>query len=254
MIIWGKIIGVLLGFVLGHNSALGAFVGLIVGHWVDLQIMRRRASGDEFDIWTLINPKKQKKQAFTVAVVSLAAKLAKCDGQVNRKEVDAFKTSFFVPPDQTSRIGKIFDQAKKNPADYEPLARKLAEILNDSPLVLSEVLKLLHIIALSDGPLQPAEKTFLDKVALIFGLSGRIFDDMNAASTSSEPDPYQVLGVERSASMADIKIVWRKLTREHHPDAMIARGVPKDVVDQATRQMAAINAAYDRIRAEKGES
>ena len=62
------------------------------------------------------------------------------------------------------------------------------------------------------------------------------------------------LGLQPSASMSEVKAAWRKLTREHHPDTLIAKGVPPDYVQLATRKMAEINAAYDKIRQERGEA
>jgi DnaJ like chaperone protein len=63
-----------------------------------------------------------------------------------------------------------------------------------------------------------------------------------------------VLGLKPSASMKEVKEAWRRLTREHHPDTLIAKGVPPDYVELATKKMAEINAAYDKIRQERGEA
>lgn len=50
-------------------------------------------------------------------------------------------------------------------------------------------------------------------------------------------DPYAVLGLERWASNAEIKRAYRKLAREHHPDAGGDEGRMKD-----------INRAYDMLK------
>jgi DnaJ domain len=62
-------------------------------------------------------------------------------------------------------------------------------------------------------------------------------------------DPHQVLGVSRDASPAAIKIAWRKLAREHHPDVV---GSDPVALRRATRQMAEINAAYETLRPGRG--
>jgi curved DNA-binding protein CbpA len=58
-------------------------------------------------------------------------------------------------------------------------------------------------------------------------------------------DPYAVLDVQRSATIAQIKRRWRELAREHHPD----RAIGDDAEAEArTTRMARINAAYDLLR------
>ena len=54
--------------------------------------------------------------------------------------------------------------------------------------------------------------------------------------------------MSRDAADDDIKTVYRKLVRENHPDRMIAEGLPEEFVSVANEKLAAINAAYDKIR------
>ena len=61
-----------------------------------------------------------------------------------------------------------------------------------------------------------------------------------------------MLGVPYEADDEEIKRAYRKLVRENHPDAMIARGVPEEFVRLANAKLAAINGAYDRIAKERG--
>jgi DnaJ like chaperone protein len=65
-------------------------------------------------------------------------------------------------------------------------------------------------------------------------------------------DPYQMLGLTRQASDEEVRLAWRKLMRENHPDSLASRGVPQEFVKRATEQVAQINAAWDRIKRERG--
>ena len=64
-------------------------------------------------------------------------------------------------------------------------------------------------------------------------------------------NPYDLLSLSQSASQDEIKAAYRKLIRENHPDTLIAKGVPEEMVDIATEKMAHINDAYDRVRKER---
>lgn len=64
----------------------------------------------------------------------------------------------------------------------------------------------------------------------------------------SQRDPHEVLGVEPGASQAAIKAAWRRLARENHPDLT---GDDPVAARRATRRMAEINAAYERLRADR---
>ena len=56
-------------------------------------------------------------------------------------------------------------------------------------------------------------------------------------------DPYQVLGVSRSASDDEIKKAYRSLSRKYHPDANINN--PNK--DQAEEKFKQVQQAYDQI-------
>jgi DnaJ like chaperone protein len=64
-------------------------------------------------------------------------------------------------------------------------------------------------------------------------------------------DPYRVLGAERGMSFEALRGHYRSLVRELHPDRQIARGLPPEAVQIATRRLAVINAAWERIERER---
>ena len=242
--IWGKILGGAAGFAIG--GPLGALVGAVAGHAFD----RMRAEGDEDDADA---PDLAKQTAFAIAVIVLSAKMAIADGTVTRDEVDAFKEVFHIPPDEIDNVGRLFNQARKDSHGFEPYARQVGRMFRNNPAVLEELLGGLFHIARADGVAHPNEVRFLEEVSNIFGFERTTFERIRAAHLGAEKaDPYAVLGIPHDATDAEIRSTWRKLIREHHPDTLIAQGMPQDFIDVATEEMAAINAAYDTISKQRG--
>ena len=246
MSIWGKIIGGFAGFAFG--GPLGALLGAYAGHAFDKTRGgggggRGRSDDEAID----------KQVAFTIAVIVLSAKMAKADGHVSRDEVEAFKRIFHIPPDEMKNVGQIFDDARQDAKGFEVYAKQIAGMFAHEPAVLEELLGGLFHIAKADGVIHPAELDFLKKVAATFGFSRRRFERIRVSHMGPEKaDPFKVLGLTRKASNDEIKSTYRKLTRENHPDKLIAQGVPQEFIDLANEKMAVINAAYDRIEKERG--
>lgn len=243
MSIWGKIAGVGLGAALG--GPIGALIGLAAGHAVDRSVESggadRPVQGPEASV------------AFTVGVIALSAKMAKSDGQVTRSEVDTFKKIFHVPPAEEKNVGRIFDLARQDVAGFQSYAKQIARLFRDRRNVLEDLLDGLFEIAMADGVFHPSEETFLRRVAEIFGFSEHEFLRIKASHLGPDAaDPYVILGLSHDAPNDEIKQTYRRLVRENHPDALIARGVPEEFVRVATDKLAKINDAYDRIAKDRG--
>ncbi|NQU61492.1 MAG: co-chaperone DjlA [Rhodospirillales bacterium] len=251
MSIWGKVIGGVTGFAMG--GPLGAIIGTAAGHAYDK--MKAEDAGRFDDNAT-------RQVAFTTAVIVLSAKMAKADGKVTREEVDAFKELFDIPPNEMKDVGLLFDEAKQDAQGFEPYAEQIARMFAHQPTVLEELLGGLIHIARADGVIHPEEVKFLRKTAMIFGFSELQFERLKSihmgggqargGAAPGAPDPYQVLGLDRKASDAEIKKTYRQLIRENHPDTLIAQGMPQEFIDVANEKMAAINAAYDQVEKERG--
>jgi len=257
---WGKIIGGLAGFAMG--GPMGAVFGAAMGHAADTGGMSNmRMSFGAAD--PLLHPARiaallgRKDQLFAIAVVVLAAKLAKCDGPVKREEIAAFRRQFRIPADATRDVGRLFDQARDRPEGYEAYARQLADAFADNRGMLEDVLAALFRIAEVDGPVNRAEYEYLSNVHRVFRLDQPAWDRARGAiprqqMMAGEPDAYAVLGITRSASDIEVRAMWRQLMRENHPDSLAARGVPAEFIARASDKVARINAAWDRIKRERG--
>ncbi|NKB54863.1 MAG: DnaJ domain-containing protein [Alphaproteobacteria bacterium] len=243
MSIWGKILGGAAGFALG--GPLGAIIGTVAGHAVDRYRATQVEEGGGGDPTRSI--------AFTIGVIVLSAKMAKADGVVTRDEIDAFKQVFRVPANETANVAKVFNQARRGSAGFEPYANQLAGMFRENPVVLEELLNCLAYIAHADGALHPEESKFLHEVSAIFGLDRAAFERATSINLNpDEADPYQLIGVSRKATNDEIKSAYRELVKENHPDRLMAQGVPEEFIEVANKKLAAINAAYENIQRERG--
>ena len=267
MAIWGKLIGAAIGFAAGQW--VGLLLGVVAGHafdqwWSEIRARRLSqpaAAGLEFsDLDAILGTRRI---AFATAIVALAAKLAKVDGRVTRNEIDAFRRIFDISDADVGDVAAIYNEAKRSADGYQPFARQVAAVFGPERVVLEELLCGLFEVAIADGPIDESELRFLREVASIFGFGPFQFETIRARYMFSwqarrpEPVPaavdhYRVLGLTENVTDDQVKKAWRALVREHHPDRLVAQGLPKEFVDKATRRLAAINAAYDRIAQERG--
>jgi len=256
---WGKIIGGVAGFAMG--GPMGAVVGAALGHAADSGAMPNFR--EQLSQQARINPARlaamlhRRDQLFAICVVVLSAKLAKCDGPVKREEIDAFKRQFRIPPEAVRDIGHLFDQARDSPEGYQSYAAQLGDAFADNRGMLEDVLTALFALARADGPVNGSELEFLSVTYRSFGLDQAAWDRARGASprhpaTDDGPDAYAILGVSRSATAEDIRATWKRLMRENHPDSLAARGVPQEFIARANDKVARINAAWDRIKRERG--
>ena len=65
-------------------------------------------------------------------------------------------------------------------------------------------------------------------------------------------DAFGVLGLEPEASNQDVKTAYRRLMNQHHPDKLVARGLPKSMMRVAEEKTQEIRAAYERIKQHRG--
>ena len=235
MSIWGSLVGGFIGF--SFAGPIGALIGSVVGS----KISSTRRSNFQHSF-------APPQQVFAIALIILTAKLAKADGYVSREELIAIKNKLKIPEHEINQVGKIFNKAKEDSLGYEPYAQQIAQIYRNNTVVLDEIINTLFYIAEADSNVSNSELAMIRSIAKIFGLSESQFEGIKESRKGSDKlNPYIVLGCSPNDDFAIIRKKYIQLSKEHHPDVLINKGVPQEVIEESKKKMRAINAAFDQI-------
>jgi len=236
MAIWGSLIGGMIGFSLG-----GPF-GMLLGSLIGGKISRAKSR-------TGFGSFAQPQQIFALSLIVLSAKLSKADGQVSKEELIAVKDKLRIPENELDQVGKIFNKAKEESTGYEPYAQQIAQIYRGNINVLEEVINILFYIAEADGNVSNAELKMIEHIAQIFGLNEVQLNSIKESRKSSDKlNPYIVLESKPEDDLQIIRKRYLKLSKEHHPDLLLNKGVPQEVIEESKSKMRAINLAWDQVQ------
>ena len=253
---------------MGYSSAgvFGAVVGVIVGHFFDKGI--GQAMGFDYGA-----DRARLQRLFFETTFSIMGHLAKSDGRISKEEVsqaESLMERLGLTPEHRKEAISLFKAGSEEEFQLEPI---IATFINEGgrqhnlPILL---LEFLFSIAMADGELHAAEKEILGRTAGFLGIGNRQFEQLLAMLTAQQSfnggqyqryqqgsqrasidelgNAYQALGVTSSESDREIKKAYRKLMSQHHPDKLIAQGVPEDMIKVGTEKAQEIQAAYDLIK------
>ena len=267
----GKIIGTLLGVLVGRGL-LGAIIGFVIGHLYDRAAARDFAA--RVDPATLRN-------TFFRATFQVMGHVAKADGRVSEQEIEAARAvmrHYRLGPEEVQLAIELFTDGKR--PDF-PLAEALAGLRaatggrDDLARVFVQIQ--LEASMLGSG-LNPASRGVFERVCAGLGVTAREFAAIEAmlrmqyaaraaagagaggpgarpeaaSSASRLEDAYAVLGVAREASDREVKLAYRRLMSQNHPDKLVANGLPPSMVEAAHERTRRIIEAYELIRESRG--
>ena len=235
MSIWGSLIGGMIGLSLG-----GPF-GMLLGSIIGSKVSRSRSQGFK----SFANP----QQIFALSLIVLSAKLSKVDGQVSKEELIAIRDKLKIPENEIDNVGKIFNKAKEESTGYEPYAKQIAQIYKNNLNVLEEVINILFYIAEADGNISSSELTMIEDISKIFGLTQVQFNSVKESRKGSDKlNPYIVLESKPDDDLQSIRKKYLKLSKENHPDLLMNKGVPTEVIEESKKKMRAINSAWNKVQ------
>lgn len=275
---WGKLVGGAFGFMLG--GPLGALAGAALGHGLDKGMARLPggSGGGEGE-------RERVQLAFFTATFSVLGHVAKADGRVSAEEIrlaEVLMDEMDLDPERRRAAIELFNQGKQ--ADF-PLDEVLAQFRKECHRRVTLLRMFMEIqlqAAYADGGLETVEDDLLRHIARQLGFPNfayqqlrrmieaeRAFASAGAgtgagerqrrgagagprASGPSLADAYAVLGVERTDSPAAIKKAYRRLLSQHHPDKLVSKGLPEEMMKMAAQKTHEIKQAYEKIRSERG--
>jgi DnaJ like chaperone protein len=187
---------------------------------------------------------------FSIAFIALAAKLAKADGLVLKSEVVMFRKIFDIPPEDEDNAARVYNLCLQETAGYEFYARRIWRLIRgheNEETIRTNLLDGLFHIAMADGVYHPEENKFLLRVSEILELADQEFQHFRARHVPQAWCPYRVLGLSPGADPTAIRAAWRLLVRQNHPDLLVSRGLPHEMLLMAESRIKDINRAYDEL-------
>ncbi|WP_282177283.1 co-chaperone DjlA [Vibrio nereis] len=283
MHIFGKILGGFFGFLFGN--LFGALLGVFIGHQFD-KARRLRDAG--FNSGFAGGPSQAERQEeFFKAAFAVMGHLAKAKGQVTRQEIELASTMMDrmnLHGEQRRAAQDAFREGKGADFPLETVLQRVRISAGGRFDLMQFFLELQISAAFADGEIHPSERQVLHKVAKGLGFSSEQLEQRlrmqeaafrfqhggfgghagggqshqsggswQQASTADQlSDAYKVLGVDSSADAKAVKRAYRKLMNEHHPDKLMAKGLPPEMMNVAKEKAQEIQNAYDLIKKAKG--
>jgi DnaJ like chaperone protein len=269
---YGKVIGGILGF--AALGFIGALIGIGVGHYFD------KALAANFQ---MPSPEQQAqlREQFFQTVFTLMGHLAKADGRVSEQEIaatQALMQRMGLTAEHRQQAIQLFKQGSAAEFELSAALIQFVATAGRYPQLNITLLEYLTVVAIADGELHDAERTILFAVAEALGIGRWQFEKLlamllaqeqfrseNFQQQYSQQDyaqqrpradelllAYQALGVSKEATDAEVKKAYRKLMSQHHPDKLIAQGVPDDMLKIATEKTQEIQSAYEVITKSRG--
>ncbi|PCJ87729.1 MAG: co-chaperone DjlA [Thiotrichaceae bacterium] len=247
---WGTFLGGTLGFVFG--GPIGALIGAAVGGNFD----RGVKMGDHIDM----GDQERVQAAFFTTTFSVMGHIAKADGHVSPHEITAARdimAQMQLSEEQRKAAVKFFDQGKSSDFPLEAVLHQFKKECHRRRNLIQMFVEIQIATAMADGKMDASEKRILYTIGEILGFSRsqieHLFNIVSGAKASVNDSltlsqAYKIIGIEKGSSEAEIKKAYRRLMSQHHPDKLVAKGLPDEMIALATQKTQEIRKAYDLIK------
>ncbi|EPR9062936.1 co-chaperone DjlA [Cronobacter dublinensis] len=267
---WGKLVGGLTGLLVG-GGVWGVILGLVIGHMIDKARSRRT-------VW--FTSQQERQSLFFATTFEVMGHLTKSKGRVTEADIQVatqFMDRMNLHGTSRDAARNAFRVGKENDYPLRDKMRQLRSVCFGRFDLIRMFLEIQIQTAFADGSLHPKERDVLYVIGEELGISRMQFDQFlrmmqggaqfgggqqSWGSGSGEPqqasraptleDACNVLGVKTTDDATTIKRAYRKQMSEHHPDKLVAKGLPPQMMQMAQQKAQEIQKAYDLIKTAKG--
>jgi DnaJ like chaperone protein len=256
---WGKVIGGAFGFMTG--GPLGAILGAALGNYFD-EGMDGLGSGR-----TLGPGATERVQSvFFTSTFTVMGYMAKSDGQVTRDEIQMAERvmgQMQLNAAQRKVAINLFNEGKKAGFPVHEVLAQFKREMHRRRHLLQMFMEIQIATAFADGKLDGKEQGILERIAAELGFDQQQFNELlgrvsgqahfteQQSMSSRLQAAYELLGIEASVSDQELKKAYRRQMNQHHPDKLVAKGLPDEMIEIATEKTQAIKAAYELIKEQR---
>jgi DnaJ like chaperone protein len=262
---WGKLVGGAFGFALG--GPLGALLGAALGHSFDKGLKGTREIGLE------PGDRERVQTAFFTATFAVMGHVAKADGRVSRDEIrlaEAVMGQMDLGPELRRTAIDLFNQGKQTGFPLDAVLDQFRRECHRRHTLIQMFLEIQIQAALADGALDRSEETLLRHICRHLGVPEFVFRRITdrlraeqhfgggraghheAPAAPTLADAHAVLGVAEGDDPDTIKKAYRRLMSQHHPDKLVSKGLPEEMMRIAAQKTREIRQAYEQIREARG--
>jgi len=189
--------------------------------------------------------------------------IAKADGRVSQHEIQAARSlmeQMRLDEAQKQAAIELFQKGKEAGFPLDDVLTQFKSECHRQTTLLRMFFEIQVQAAMADGRMDPAESQVLRHVGRALGFDSAQIEQLiqfvsgasggQRASAKVQPvsEAYKVLGVSPNASNDEIKKAYRRLTNQHHPDKLVAKGMPEEMIKIANEKTQEIRKAWERIR------
>lgn len=263
---WGRVVGASLGWL--TLGPLGLLLGFLVGGFFDRGFNLNSLSGGfNFNQAGVA----QTQQTYFQTTFEVMGHVAKSDGRISPQEIRAAESimkKMRLNAQQRKRAIQYFSTGKNQDFNLSMALQRLKEACSRRRMLLQMFVEIQFQAAMADGQIGPNKQRILQTICQQLGVTPmhvRFADLFGAAAQAGGGQQYQpfrgkqtldadyqLLNVKLGATASDIKRAYRRQMSQNHPDKLIAKGLPEEMIKLATEKTQKIQAAYDRIKAAKG--
>jgi len=257
-VIFGKVIGGLIGLAVAGFP--GLLLGALIGHLFDRALSKALLFGSPENVERI-------RSSFFETTFLLLGYLAKVDGRISKSEIDQTEqiiAQMGLSSPQRQRAIALFHQGSNSDFQMEAAVAAFLQVCGPQRQLQQTLLLFLISLARSDQQMESTEHAALVRIAGVMGMGAAQLEQLLRMAAAQEQfhqqgehvrrtgitldDAYAALGVDSAASDKDIKTAYRKRMSENHPDKLIAKGVPEEMIKLATTRSQEIQNAYEMIR------